>query len=154
MSKIYNHLSQLAYKLAYRMILCIWFFTRPTVTGVYVAVWHDRQILIIKNSYKKRYTLPCGRLKKGEEKLVAALRELHEEVNIKVDASELSFAGEFVGRYKYVTDIGNFFEIRMTDLPEVQVDNREVIWARFMSVEDTLKLHLNPAVRAYLDIAM
>ena len=148
--KFFNQLSKIGYKLAYRVILCIWFFTRPTVSGVYVAVWHNSQILIIKNSYRKQYTLPCGRLNKGEEKVAAAIRELQEEVNIQVDGSQLLFAGEYVGKYKYVTDIGNFYEVKMSDLPPVQVDDREVVWAKFMSIDDALKLYLNPAVRSYL----
>ena len=150
MLNFYDQLAQLAYKLAYRVIVCIWFFTRPTVSGVYVAVWHHDRILIIKNSYKKKFTLPCGRLKKREEKRAAAVRELHEEVNIQVDGSQLSYAGSYIGRYKYVTDIGDFFEIRMSERPTVRVDNREVIWARFMSIKESLQLPLNPAVRSYL----
>jgi ADP-ribose pyrophosphatase YjhB (NUDIX family) len=116
-----------------------------------VAIWHDQKILVIKNSYKKRYTLPCGRLKSNENALDAAVRELYEEVNIKLDASQLLFVGKYIGKYKYVADEGHFFEIVMAQMPEVQVDDREVIWARFLSVEDTMKLKLNPAVRSYLN---
>ena len=147
----FNRLSRIGYKIAYKIILLIWFFTRPTVKGVYVAVWYDQKILVIKNSYKKRYTLPCGRLKKNEDPLDAAVRELYEEVNIKLDASQLLFVGKYIGRYTYATDEGHFFEIKMAQRPAVQADDREVIWARFLSVEDTMQLKLNPAVRSYLN---
>lgn len=151
MTELYNKLSRVAFKLAYRAILCVWFFTRPTVTGVYVAIWYSNKILIIKNSYRKHYTIPCGRLNRGETPEQAAVRELYEEVNIRVNGSQLAFAGKYTGKYKYVTDVGAFFEVKMRELPAVKVDDREVIWARFMSVDDSLELYLNPAVRSYLN---
>jgi 8-oxo-dGTP pyrophosphatase MutT (NUDIX family) len=129
----------------------LWFFTKPTVYGVYIAIWYKAELLIIKNSYRKRLTIPCGRIKPGEDLAEAAVRELYEEVGIKLEKSQLSFIGEYAGNFKNATDIGSFFEIDMAEMPRVQVDNREVIWAQFMSLERISKLHLNPTVGAWLD---
>ncbi len=39
----------------------------------------------------------------------------------------------------------------MAELPKVQADNREVVWAQFMPLDQVAKLNLNPTVRAWLD---
>ena len=150
MKKIFNKIAQIFYKLAYRAILIFWFFTRPTVYGVYVAVWHSGKLLVIKNSYKKRFTVPCGRIKRGENKAAAAVRELHEEVRITLDSDQLAFVGEYTGKFAYATDIGTFFEITLAELPQIQIDNREVVWSQFMSLDQVTSLNLNPTVKAWL----
>jgi 8-oxo-dGTP diphosphatase len=150
MKKIFNQIAQIFYKLAYRAILLLWFFTRPIVYGVYVAVWHRDKLLVIKNSYKKRFTIPCGRIKRGENKAAAAVRELYEEVGIKLEKDQLTFVGEYAGKSGYATDIGTFFEIAMIELPRVQVDNREVVWAQFMPLDQISNLNLSPTVKAWL----
>ena len=150
MKKIFNKVARIFYRLAYRAILILWFFTRPTVYGVYVAVWHSDKLLVIKNSYKKRFTVPCGRIKRGEDKAAAAVRELHEEVRITLDSDQLAFVGEYTGKFTHATDIGSFFEITLAELPQIQIDNREVVWSQFMPLDQVTSLNLNPTVTAWL----
>jgi len=147
---VFNGIAQITYKLAYRCLLTLWFFTRPTVYGVYIAVWHQEKLLVIKNSYRKRFTLPCGRVKRGEDKVEAAVRELNEEVGIKLEKEQLTLVGEFKGQHKHATDIGTFFEINMTEMPPVKTDNREVIWARFLPLHQVYELELNPTIETWL----
>jgi 8-oxo-dGTP diphosphatase len=151
MTPLYNGIVRLFYRLAYRTLLSLWFFTRPTVYGVYIAVWHQQELLIIKNSYKKRFTIPCGRLKRREDSADAAVRELNEEVGIAVEKSRLKPIGEYTAKHRYARDVGKFFEIEMTELPAVRVDNREVVLAQFMSLERVCELDLNPTVKAWLE---
>ena len=152
MTYLYDKLARILYNLAYRTLLCIWFITRPTIHGVYVAVWHKKKLLIIKNSYRKQFTLPCGRIKQGEELAEAAVRELAEEVGLALEKERLTFVGEYVGHFKHATDIGHFFEVEMTELPEIKVDNREVVRAEFMSPEKVAQLNLSPTVNTWLNI--
>jgi 8-oxo-dGTP pyrophosphatase MutT (NUDIX family) len=147
---LFNTFARIFYKLAYKLILFVWFFYRPTVKGVYIAVWYDEKILIIKNSYKKQFSIPCGRIKRGENLTEAAARELSEEVGLKVDESELKFMGQYKYNYKYVSEIGNFFELKISNLPNISVDNREVVWARFTAPDKALLLELNPLLRSYI----
>jgi ADP-ribose pyrophosphatase YjhB (NUDIX family) len=151
MNELINKAARLFYKLGYRALLILWFFTRPTVYGVYIAVWHQEKLLVIKNSYKKRFTIPCGRIKRGEDRAEAAVRELYEEVNLKLEKEQLTFVGEFKGQHKHATDIGIFFEITMTEMPQVQVDKREVVWARFLPLHQINDLKLNPTVETWLN---
>ncbi len=150
-TNFFNTFTQICYRLAYRILLCLWFFTRPTVNGVYIAVWHKDRILIIKNSYKRRYTIPCGRIKRQEALNDAAVRELYEEVRIQTKASQLTFMGKYATQHKYAHDIGHFFEVNLPNKPDFKVDQREVVWARFMTLAEALALELNITVRAYLE---
>ena len=109
MINLYNKFAQLFYKLAYQGIRLLFYFTRPTLNGVYVAVWYEEKLLIIKNSYKNSFTIPCGRIKRGEEIALAAVRELREEVGIRLEPDQLTFVGTYAGHFRYASDNGNFF---------------------------------------------
>jgi 8-oxo-dGTP pyrophosphatase MutT (NUDIX family) len=151
MEDIRDRAFRIFYKLAYRALLGLWFFTRPTVYGVYIAVWYGEKLLVIENSYKKPFTIPCGRIKRSEESADAAVRELYEEVGIAVDKHGLTYAGEYSVKQNYALDVGKFYEIEFAELPDVRVDNREVVRAHFMSLERVGKLNLSPTVTAWLD---
>ncbi len=150
MTHLYNKIARVFYQLAYRALLTIWFFTRPTIHGVYIAIWYEERLLVIKNSYKKRFTIPCGRVKRGEDLVVAAARELYEEVNIRLETHQLNFVGEYSTRHNYAIDVGSFFEIELTEPPPLEVDNREVVWARFLTLDQVAELDLNPTVKTWL----
>ena len=150
MTELYNKLAQIFYRLTYQ-VLRLWFFVaRPTIEGVYVAVWFENKLLVIRNSYKASYTIPCGRIKRGENTAHAAVRELNEEVGIQLDPEQLTFVGTYTGQFRYASDIGSFFEVVMSRMPPVAPDNREVVWAQFMTLDQIRKLPLNPTVKAWL----
>ena len=151
MTDLYNKLARIFYRLAYKVIQLWFFVARPTISGVYVAVWYEGRLLVIKNSYKKSFTIPCGRIKRGEAIAQAAVRELNEEVGIKLDPGQLTFVGRYNGQFKWARDEGSFFEIEMNQMPQIEPDNREVVWARFMSLEQIRKLPLNATVKNWLD---
>lgn len=118
--------------------------------GVFIAVWHDDRILIIKNSYRKWYILPCGGIKPHETIERAAVRELFEEVGVEARIEQVRYVGRYAQRYKYALDNGHFFELNCSAAPPIKIDNREVIWAEFMFPEKAIALNLNPLVRLYL----
>ena len=150
MPTVFDRVIQLCYKLAYRLLLCIWYLFRPSTKGAYVAVWHGGRILIIKNSYRNLYTCPSGTIKRGEDEKTAALRELHEEVGIRVTKDQLKLAGRFFCTHEFKKDTVAFFEVHFSQRPKVTVDNREVIWGDFLTPEKALALHLSPHLKTYL----
>ena len=151
MTKISNRIIQIIYIFAYRLLRCVWYIFRPSSHGAYVAVWHNNKILIIKNSYKNEYTCPSGSIKRGEDEKSAAVRELHEEVNIQVQPNQLQFAGRFFSTHEFKDDNAIFFEIEFPTAPAIKVDNREVVWGEFMPPFEVISLNLSPHVRAYLE---
>ena len=84
---------QLAYYVAYRLHLAWNFLFRPQCHGVWVAVWSQGQLLLIKNAYRSSITLPGGSIDGVEQPVQAALRELREEVGIEAKPHELVFWG-------------------------------------------------------------
>ena len=137
--------------IAYRLLLAAWFVFRPRRRGVFVAVWHDGRILLIRNSYRAGVTLPAGGLWRGETPEDAALRELQEEVGLTASPDALRFAREIPSRFEYKRDRCSFFELRLAAPIEPLVDRREVIWAAFVPRDDALRAPLVPPVRVYLE---
>ncbi len=141
---------QKLYWFAYRLRLFYNFCTCPDAYGVYIAVWVQDKILIIKNSYKSCYTIPCGGLHWHETGKQGAIRELYEEVNIKVSSDDLTFVGTYISCVENMTDYIIVYEVNLSELPDFKVDNREVIWANFEEPGKALKRDLFPTVRKYL----
>ena len=139
-----------AYRFAFKLQLLYWRVRHPQLQGAYVAVWHGERLLVIKNSYRRNLSLPAGGIERGETPLDAALRELHEEVGLRCEASELRYVGEIVDVTGYAEDHAHFFELRCDAEPSPQVDGREVVWAGFLTVDEARGRGVVSVVRKYL----
>lgn len=137
--------------MAYRILLVGWFMFRPHRRGVFIGVWHDASVLVIRNSYRHWYALPAGGVRRGETPAQAALRELREEVGIGVEPVDLHFAREIPTTFEFKRDRCSFFEVELDARPDVRVDGREVVWAGFMPLAAALNTRLAPPVREYLE---
>jgi 8-oxo-dGTP pyrophosphatase MutT (NUDIX family) len=138
------------YWLAFRAELAVNFFLRPRASGAYVAVWLDGRILLIRNSYKGVYTMPAGKIERGEVAIHAARRELWEEVGIDVPVEALRETFEVLNRSEYKRDRVRVFDVRLEQPPEIRLDGREVVWAGYREPGAALELPLHPAVAAYI----
>lgn len=147
----FNSSYQLAFNIAYRLHLIWTFLFRPECHGVWVAAWFNGELLLIKNSYRKTLTLPGGGIDRGESKTAAALRELDEEVGIRANPADLRYWGEYQSSVEYKRDHINVYEIELSQLPDFQIDNREVAWGQFCTPEQALNKPLFPALRRYLN---
>lgn len=142
---------RMALRIAYRFALLYWLIVRPSKRGVYVAVWYGQRILLIKNSYKPRETFPAGGIKRGEQPIHAAARELGEEVGIYIYPEELSAAKEFLSRQEFKNDSSMVFELQFTSEPTLTVDRREVTAAEFVDANEARLRSLTSIVEQYLD---
>ena len=100
------------------------------------------------NSYRAEWNFPGGTVKSGETPDVAAARELVEEIGLA--APQLSRAGETNGVWDGRQDRVHFFELRLDRLPELKLDNREIIDARFASPEELGSMAVTGPVAVYL----
>lgn len=141
---------QLAYKIAYRLIHVYWFICRPSQHGALVAIWHHDRILLVKPSYMPDYSLPGGGVKKAEKPIDTALRELAEEVDIHLTTDVLKQTFEHTCRHRGRTDTVTIFETRLPEAPKIIIDNREIIWAGFVTADNALSRKLLPHVDQYL----
>lgn len=141
---------QTAFKAAHRVLRAWWSVRRPHTRGALVALWHEGEILMVKNSYRNDYTLPGGYVKSGETTQEAAARELAEECEIRVDASAVTVAYMGVHRYENRIDDLAICEVTVATRPRINVDHREVVWAGFVAPEAALRMPIVPHLREYL----
>jgi 8-oxo-dGTP pyrophosphatase MutT (NUDIX family) len=94
-----------------------------------VAVWHGEKLLVVRHSYRLGDALPGGTIRVGEAPVEAAARELCEEVGI------LARPGDLVLLRRWSQKEGKrwLFEFRPPKLPDVVLDEREVIRAQFVT---------------------
>ncbi len=141
---------QIAYKLAYHLLRVYWFIFRPSHRGALVALWHEGRILLVKPSYMPVYSLPGGGVKKGEEPVDAAVREVREEVDLNLSAEDLTRVFEYTCNNTGMTDTVIIFETQLVEPSQIKIDNREIIRAGFVTAEEALSRDLLTHLEQYL----
>jgi 8-oxo-dGTP pyrophosphatase MutT (NUDIX family) len=122
------------------------FVLRPRVSGAVVLVRVRGELLLIRSSYRPWYTVPGGRMQRGEQPRVAALRELAEEVGLAPAPGALRALGEFVVHHSNIEDHVHAFELRLEAHPALEIDSREIVWAGFYAETALEALELWPAL--------
>lgn len=140
-----------AYRCAYKMMRMYWSVRNPLTHGALVAIWHDGRIVTVRNSYVPYVTLPGGYVAKGESFRDAALRELREELGLRVNPNDLTLALDVTHDWEGKHDHVQIFELVVDDPPQLHVDNREVIASDLLTPEQALKLQLFPPLRTHIE---
>ena len=140
-----------AFRLAHRCLTVFNELIPLPGRGAYVAVWHQKDILLIKNGYKSYQTFPCGNIKSSEGAHQAALRELYEEVGISANLRDLDLNMVLPYAEKYDHQIVFIFELHLKKRPKISIDNREVVEALWCSTTQALCGQLCEPVREYLE---
>jgi 8-oxo-dGTP diphosphatase len=123
---------------------------RPRRRGGAIAVWHAGRVLIVRNSYRAGSGLPAGGQRRRETPRQAAVRELREEVGVRIAPEQMRFVGEVASRFEFKHDLCSVFELDFEAPPRVRVDRREVVWAGFAAPAEVLAAATTPVTRAYL----
>lgn len=146
-SRLLDRAWQVAYRAAY-LGLRIWWRVRPVAhRGALVAVHVDGKLLLIRNSYRRGWTLPGGGVESGETSIDAARRELGEELGLTVAIGGVPIVvtGAWEGRPETV----DIFDLTLSTEPSLHVDDREVIEARFVDPAALPSLRLTGPAAAY-----
>jgi 8-oxo-dGTP diphosphatase len=137
-----------AFRLGFPLARMWWQLTRPRHQGAMVAVYVGSALLLVRSSYRVGWQLPGGGVRRGEMPEAAARRELAEELGLA--ASALLPAGVTCGIWDGRRDRVHFFELRLGELPKLQLDNREIIAAQLASPGELHSIVLTGPAAAYL----
>jgi 8-oxo-dGTP diphosphatase len=137
-----------AFRLGFPLARLWWRLTRRPHEGVVVAVYVGPALLLVRSSYRRGWHLPGGGIRRGEMPETAARRELAEEIGLR--APGLLAAGFTCGTWDGRRDRVYFFELRLAELPELQLDRREVIAARLTSRAELQNMVLTGPLVTYL----
>ncbi len=137
-----------AYRLGFPLARVWWRLRGERHEGALVAVYVDRALLLVRSSYRAEWNFPGGTVKHGETPDAAARRELAEEIGLV--APQVEPAGEASGIWDGRRDRVHFFELRLDRLPELKLDNREIIGSRLASPEEVPAIAVTGPVAVYL----
>jgi 8-oxo-dGTP pyrophosphatase MutT (NUDIX family) len=125
-----------------------------------VVIIYQNKVLLVHPSSSKRYfgnySFPKGHIEEGEKPLDAALREVYEEVGIKLKSSQLDkkmYEIPYIAKknkkdipkgsiyktvYYWTCHINDLKEIRLTSevVPKSQLQQSEVDWAGFVPANE------------------
>lgn len=139
---------QAAYRLAYPVALAWWALRRPRHQGALACIRVGGAVLLIRQSYRRAWTLPGGGVQPGETPEAAVRRELLEE--LRLPAPALHPGAVVCGIWNNRQEEVHVFELPLDRLPPLRLDNREVVEARLFAVDELPGLALSAAAAAYL----
>lgn len=118
------------YRVAYQLARVYWFVVRPRKSGVKCVITRGDEVLLVRHTYGERgaWDLPGGGIKRGEEPLAAARREMREELGLDIeDWIEL---GDFFAKYEHRKDTMYCFRAVVHDVAPVadRVEIAETRW--------------------------
>ena len=137
-----------AYRLGFPLARLWWRLRRQRHEGALVAVHVGPALLLVRSSYRIAWNFPGGSIRHGETPELSAQRELAEEIGLA--GYPLLPAGTASGIWDGRPDRVHFFELRLDQLPELRLDNREIVAARLVSPDELPGMALTGPVTAYL----
>ncbi len=148
---IYDSAARFALRRAFQ-ILRLWRkFHRPTRPGAAVAVWYGGRLLLVRHSYRNGLSLPGGGVGRRERPVMAACRELREEIGIATEPDQLSPVSQNLYPTPEWETPQYIYEFQPRHEPRIRIDNREIIEARFTAPHEAEKLRLGRRLRAYME---
>ncbi len=147
-SPILDGIWRLAYRFGFPLARLWWGLLRRQHQGALVAIHVGEALLVVQSSYRRAWNFPGGSVRRGETPQAAARRELSEEIGVTADA--LTPAGEASGIWDMRPDRVHFFVLRLERLPELRLDNREIIAAKLMLPGELRGVAVTAPVAAYV----
>lgn len=140
---------QTAYRLGFPLARVWWRIRRPSHQGALAAVHVGPALLLLRSSYRSAWNFPGGSVRPDETPEEAVRRELVEEIGLR-PAVPLREAGEVSGDWNGLRDRVFFFALDLPSLPALRLDNREIIEARLIPLEELGTVELTGPVAAYV----
>ena len=122
---------RLGYRGAYCALRVYWFLLRPSSRGFKCVLTHGEYVLLVRHSYgPSSWELPGGGMRRDEEPVATARREMNEELGLSID--DWTRQGETVVDLGHHRDRVQFFTAEVNS-PEIKVNQAELLEARWFS---------------------
>lgn len=138
------------YWLAARLYETWQLLARPHNHGALVAIWHQRRLLLVQTSYRHGLGLPGGGLERRETARQAAVRELAEELGLKVSLDELLDPWQITETSARGKNSVTIYTLRATQEPAIGLDGLELVAYHWLTTQEALGRPLVSHVREYL----
>jgi len=116
------------FRTAYPLALLFWFVFRPKTAGAKVLVVSGDGVLLVKQSYTPDvWSLPGGRIEKGETPEEAARRELVEECAIEPTDEPMRLLGSVLYTKEYKRDTVFLFACEIASQEPPTLDMTELM---------------------------
>ncbi len=120
---------RLGYRAAYGALQVYWFLLRPSSRGVKCVLTHGEYVLLVRHTYGPgAWELPGGGMRRGEEAVATARREMSEELGVSID--DWTRQGETVVDFGHHRDRVQFFTAELTDT-QLEVNHAELAEVRW-----------------------
>jgi 8-oxo-dGTP pyrophosphatase MutT (NUDIX family) len=123
---------------------------RPHTHGALVAIWHGEELLLVETSYRRSWGLPGGGIGRGETARQAAVRELAEELGLRVAPEQLLDPWSITERGAGGLNTVMIFALQAEQRPAVAVDGLEIVAYHWLGRQEALAQALPSHVRTYL----
>ncbi|MCP9890279.1 NUDIX hydrolase [Cyanobium sp. Aljojuca 7D2] len=123
---------------------------RPHTHGALVAIWCGEQLLLVETSYRRSWGLPGGGIGRGETARQAAVRELAEELGLRVAPEQLRDPWTITERTAGGLNTVTIFALHAGERPAVAVDGLEIVACHWLGRQEALAQVLPSHVRQYL----
>lgn len=147
----FNRCFRIALWCAFQALRVSWFVRRPHHHGALVLVWFDDRVLLIRNSYQPRWSAPGGSVEAGESASEAVMREMDEEIGVRIRVDDLRFVRDITFNFRYRCDRISLFEWHPTKMPRVEMDEREIVETKWFALEEARRLLLLPHLEDYFN---
>ncbi len=138
------------YWLAARLYETWQLLARPHNHGALVAIWHQGRLLLVQASYRHGLGLPGGGLERRETARQAAVRELAEELGLRVSPEELVDSWQITETSARGKNTVTIFTLRAAREPAIRLDGLELVASHWLTREEALGRPLVSHVREYL----
>lgn len=117
----------------------------------------QRQLLIVKPSYKKDWLIPGGVIEENESPLQGCLREIKEEVGLaltRLDFVAVDYMPSSIERTESLQFLFKCENLTVAHLQAIHIDGREIIdmaWLDPQTAVSLLSPRLQQRIKAYFD---
>lgn len=133
-----DKLKRLIYKITYPFIRLYWLVFKPKTYGARAIITNETNILLVKNINVNHWSLPGGKIDKGETPQECIYRELKEELSLSISKTDFKL-GEYISKREGKLDTVYIFAIKIPSLFfQKQWELQDAQWFPLSSLPDNV----------------